>query len=40
MIRLFHGRERTQVGRRGKNALYVADKAMIEDACIHREARR
>ena len=23
-----------------KSALYVAGKAMIEDACIHREARR
>ena len=22
------------------NALHVADNAMIEDACIHREARR
>jgi len=23
-----------------KRALYVADKALIEDACIYREARR
>jgi hypothetical protein len=23
-----------------KSALYVADKVMIEEACIHREARR